>query len=368
MQNPEYDNRGGIINVDVEKKENNFSAKERKGYTFLESLLLKYSPKINYLLDENGRYKCRKLKFPPVIRIGPTNRCTARCFYCPREYIHDKGSGYMEWEMYKSIVDQAKIGGADKISFALFGEPLLHPRIIDMLAYAKRAGLKIGLSTNGIILTKSLADKIIDLKLETFECSMDGYTRKEFMAGKQVDKYEQAKNNLLYLFKRAEEQKSQTVYNVHFVDIGHVSLKNKIRFIKYWSKKLERLKSMTGFYYEPHNWAGTRDYLRKQMNFFDRILTKISFKKPCMYIKGININYNGDVYVCTNDPTEKAIIGNIKRNSIEEIYNGEKREKFLKENEQGAFQDVNCNICTANTVLPLSFIKKRIINLFAKML
>lgn len=342
--------------------------RNRKGYTFWEKLLIKNSRKINYLFDENGKYKCRNLEFPPVIRIGPTNRCTARCYYCPREYIHEKGSGYMGWELFKSIIDQAVQGKSKKISFALFGEPLLHPRIIDMLEYAKHAGLNLGLSTNGIILTKELADKIVGLNLETFECSLDGFTRKEFVAGKQVDKYEEAKNNLLYLFKQAREKKSQTVYNVHFVDIGNVSFINKLKFIKYWSRELKGLKSMTSFYYEPHNWAGTREHLSGRMGVIDRVLNKLSFKKPCMYIKGMNINYNGDVYVCTNDPTEKAVIGNMKEKSIKEIYNGPKREKFLTENEQGSFKDVNCNICTANTVRPLSFIKKRLLNLMSKII
>ncbi len=161
MQDPQYDEYGGITDTIAEKKATAVNSKKRQGYNFIEKLLIKYSRKINYLFGNNGKYKCRQLKFPPVIRIGPTNRCTARCYYCPREYIHENGTGYMQWELYKSIISQAKQGGTKKISFALFGEPLLHPQIIEMLEYARQAGLQLGLSTNGIVLTKELSDKIL---------------------------------------------------------------------------------------------------------------------------------------------------------------------------------------------------------------
>lgn len=362
-----YDEYGGITNIykQIDKSKNSHQKNKKSGYNFFERFLIGHSKKINYLLDKEGKYKCRKENIPQVIRIGPNNLCTARCAYCPREYIHDDGVGYMDFVLFEKIVDWAKYNEVETIAFALFGEPLLHPQIMDMIDLSHKKGLKMRLSTNGIILTEELTEKLLKYPFEALEFSMDGFTREEFIKGKQVDKYEKAKKNVEYYLKRAKEEKVKTRFNVHFVDIGNVSFKNKTKFVRYWKKQLKNLKYTTSFYYEPHNWAGTRNDLRDQMSLVDRILSKVELKKPCVYVKGLNINYNGDVIICTNDPTKEAVIGNIKNTKIEDIYNGKERKKFLDKNEKGNFEGVNCDVCTVNSVLPLMFIKKKIINKIA---
>ncbi len=336
--------------------------KQKTSYNFLEKWLIKNSRKINYLLDKNGRYKCRAERIPQVIRIGPTNYCTGNCFYCPREYIHAGKSGYMDFSLFEQIIAWARDKGVKVISFALFGEPLLHPRFLDMIELAHRSGLKMRLSTNAIILKRELADKILTYPFEAIETSMDGFTPQEYLAGKQVDKFDQAKANILYLLKRAREVKHQAVFNVHFVDVGNVSFLNKIRYIRFWQKQLKGLKHETSFYYQPHNWAGTRDNLRAAMKFLDRLLARWELKKPCVYVKGININWNGDVLICANDPTPQAILGNIINKPLEEIYNSQRRFDYLARHEVGNFAGTNCAVCTVNSIWPMLFLKKKIMN------
>ena len=366
MQDIKYDNQGGITNFnqDLAKAEINNKGKKsvRIGYNFLERLLIKYSKKINYLFDANGKFKCREEKIPEVIRLGPTNRCTGQCFYCPREYVHERGSGYMDFSLYERIIKWAKKNKVKTISFALWGEPLLHPKFLDMLDLAFAAGLNVRFSTNAIILNKETVERVLDMPLQSIETSMDGFTREEYKKGKRVDKFDEAKKNILYLLKRAREKKSKIMFNVHFVDIGNVSFANKIRYIRFWKKQLKGLKYITTFSYEPHNWAGTRDNLKKYMNPIDRILASWELKKPCFFVRGLNVNWDGSIYICPNDPDEKAIIGNINENGITEIYQNAEREKFLTAHESGDYSGLNCERCTVNVVRPLSFIKKRIVN------
>ncbi len=364
-----YDEYGGIINSDDRFSRTEAAGKKpRSGYNFLEKLLLKYSRKVNYLLDDSGRYSSRNEKIPPIIRLGPTNRCTARCLYCPREYVAQGGTGYMDLEVLHKIVDWAKNNHVRTISFALFGEPLIHPRIIEMIDCVIKNGFSFRFSTNGIALTENLAEKILKFPISAIEISMDGFNGREYLAGKQVDQYEKAKNNVLHLLKLAKAEKVKTLFNIHYVDIGNVSFSNRLKFVRFWKKELAGLNYATSFAYEPHNWAGTRNNLRKMMSLFDRWLSKWQLKKPCAYINGLNIDWNGDVYVCTGDPTSAAIIGNINQTPLAEIYNGERRMNYLSENEKGSFKDLHCGICTVNSVFPLIFIKKRLINKLSALL
>ncbi|PLX27391.1 hypothetical protein C0583_03705 [Candidatus Parcubacteria bacterium] len=367
MSNIQYDEQGGIVSLENQLEGHCKSRKkEKKHYSFLERLMIKKSRRLNYLLDGDGKYKCRQERLPNVIRIGPTNRCTAQCFYCPREHIHEAGSGYMDFEMYEEIVTWAEKNKVKAISFALFGEPLLHPRFFEMLELAREKGMALRVSSNAIIMDKEKANKLLDMNLEAMEMSLDGYVSHEFREGKRVDKHERVKENIEYLLSEAKKRKSKTVFNVHFVDAGNVSKKNKKRFVKYWSEKLNGLEHITSFYYEPHNWAGTRADVGAKINWLDKLLKKFELKKPCVYIKGINIDWNGNVVICTNDPTKEAVIGNIKQAKLEDIYNGETRMKYLSAHETGNFRELNCRKCNVNSYWPLLFIKKRIVNYFSK--
>jgi len=342
--------------------------KKRKGYNFLERVLLKRSKKIKYLLDKEGRYRCRGEKVPPVLRIGITNHCTGRCFYCPRELVHSWGNGYMDFDLYKKIIDWATKNGVKKIGFALWGEPLLHPKFLEMVDYTYKAGIGMRLSTNAILLTTDLAEKILNYPFESIEMSMDGFTREEYLKGKQVDKFDVAKKNILNLLKLAKEKKSKTSFNIHFVDAGNVSFLNKIKYVRFWKKQLKGLKYNTTFYYEPHNWAGACSDLKNKMGFLNRLLAKWELKKPCMYLRGLAINWDGTAFVCANNPFKEAALGNIKQQSIDKIYDSEKRKHYLIENEKGTFNIQGCNVCTVNSIFPLLFLKKRIINKIASLL
>ncbi len=366
MSNIKYDERGGIISLEDNLKIDASSRNVKKhSYSFLERLLLKRNRRLNYLLDDSGKYKCRNEKTPSVIRIGPTNRCTAQCFYCPRAHIHENGSGYMDFGMYEKIIAWAKTKGVREISFALFGEPLLHPRIFDMFELASRGGFRLRLSTNAIIMSADFADRILGIPFEVMEMSLDGYSNLEYEKGKMVNQYDRAKKNIEYLLAQAKVKKVKTKYNIHFVDAGNVSQENKINFVSYWKKQLEGLDYETSFYYEPHNWAGTRSEVAKNVNWFDKLLSKLEFKKPCIYIKGLNIDWNGNCIICTNDPTETAVIGNMNESDLSMIYNGEKRMKYLSAHESGDFRELNCAVCTVNSYWPLLFLKKRVLNYFS---
>jgi len=363
--NPDYDEFGGITNTAKNNNPSNENVKlnlKRAGYNFLEKLILKHSKKVNYVLGPDGKYKSRVLKNPPVIRLGITNRCSARCTYCPREFIHAGGTGYMDFEFYKSIVDYSVSNAITDVGFALWGEPLLHPRFMEMLAYASGRGLNVRLSTNCIVMTNELADKILGYPLDSIEISMDGFTREEYLKGKGVNQYEIARANAIYLLDQAREKKSQTVFNIHFVDAGNVFFANKIRFVRFWKQKLTGLKYATSFYYEPHNWAGTRMDIFNNLGLMDRLLAKFELKKPCSYLKGLSINWDGSVIVCTNNPLKDAVLGNAKENSLNSLYASGKRMEFLDAHEKGTFNAPGCDLCTVNSIYPLLFLKKKAVN------
>jgi len=82
-------------------------------------------------------------------------RCNYDCSYCGSD-IHDRTSEHMPWDVYTStvdkLVDTAKsVGKITRVSLT-GGEPFVHPRIIEMLKYAKDRGInRFSVTTNGSV-------------------------------------------------------------------------------------------------------------------------------------------------------------------------------------------------------------------------
>lgn len=76
---------------------------------------------------------------------------------------------HMDIELFKQIID--KIEGVDTVSLCGYGEPLLHPKILDAIRYCKEKGFETQLTSNGMLLKpdRKIKDLITsDLDLVTF--------------------------------------------------------------------------------------------------------------------------------------------------------------------------------------------------------
>lgn len=74
-------------------------------------------------------------------------RCNYDCSYCPAE-IHDNSSPHTDIDVLKNAVDQLSKIKNVRISFT-GGEPCVHPKIVELLEYAKPKVSWINVTTNG---------------------------------------------------------------------------------------------------------------------------------------------------------------------------------------------------------------------------
>ena len=81
----------------------------------------------------------------------------------------------MDFELYKKIIEECRRNGVYSIKLSWRGEVLLHPKIVEMVKYAKERGIKdVGFLTNGGLLDKKLSEQLIDAKLDWISISFDG--------------------------------------------------------------------------------------------------------------------------------------------------------------------------------------------------
>ena len=71
-------------------------------------------------------------------------------------------------------------GTGGTVAFMGLGEPLLHPRFLDMVLLAKRRGLRTEVTTNALLLTTGLASGLLKAGLDQLVVSIDGASAEAF--------------------------------------------------------------------------------------------------------------------------------------------------------------------------------------------
>ena len=132
----------------------------------------------------NAEYirKNASIDFPLVLNIEPTNACNLKCYLCPRS-SNVRQVGYMDFEFYKQIIDECKRHKKLKmINFHKDGESTLHPRICDMIKYAKQADVAeaFHINTNGVLLEKGLASDFLLSGISDVTISVDAAREETF--------------------------------------------------------------------------------------------------------------------------------------------------------------------------------------------
>ena len=116
-----------------------------------------------------------KLKMPSPMFVAwdVTYKCNLNCFFCDRQLIYrDKLDKDLTLSEAKTVIDN--LADADVMTIGLTGgEALLRNDLEDIIEYAVDKGLIVTLSTNGTLMTKSRAKKLVNL-LQSISISLDG--------------------------------------------------------------------------------------------------------------------------------------------------------------------------------------------------
>lgn len=112
---------------------------------------------------------------PILVHIIPMRRCNLACTYC-NEY--DKTSDPVPLDvMYRRIDKLAELGTT--IVTESGGEPMMHPRIYDIIARVRQHGMMSGIITNGYYLSPERIKLLNEAGLEYLQISIDNVTPDE---------------------------------------------------------------------------------------------------------------------------------------------------------------------------------------------
>lgn len=110
--------------------------------------------------------------FRPVISWNITRRCNLKCLHCYINAVTDSFADDLTEEEALNVIDQMK---ELKVPLVIMsgGEPLIRKDFFEISEYASSNGLKLALSTNGTLITPSVASKLHDVGFIYIGISLD---------------------------------------------------------------------------------------------------------------------------------------------------------------------------------------------------
>lgn len=278
----------------------------------------------------------KKKRFSKIY-VEITNMCNLNCSFCSKTKRHLKHMNISEFEeVCKKISKYTNL-----ITLHVKGEPLLHPNFEEILNVCYKHFLQVNITTNGTlidrtldIILKSRAIRQINFSLHSAE--QNGISEKEY-----IEK----------IFNATDEIHNKTGIIISYRLWNLENLEKNL-------VNLEILK-MLGKHYKIENiveLAQKNNFLECDKNVFlnqdlefewpDIEGKKLSDFGKCYGLRNqIAILSNGDVVPCCLDSEGNILLGNIFKNSLEEILEFQKSKDIIKGFQSGRLVEDLCKKC-----------------------
>jgi radical SAM protein with 4Fe4S-binding SPASM domain len=271
-------------------------------------------------------------QFPIHLDFEFFDLCNQSCSFCPRnETLHNNNypintKSKLDWSVVKKVAAEAKENNLYSVNFGAYAEPLVYERIFDAVKlFIDNGVVDTRLITNGLLLNKYYND-IFGSKLLNLYVSLDAYTEETYF--KQRGKgFQRVKDNLLGFLDEKEKRNSIfPIVRVSFVE-NPKNVHEKEDFIEYWKNKVDFID------------------VQHMIDYTKAPVAEISSKKwNCMDpFKRVSIISTGEVLPCCTFHGRTLAVGDIYKQSIKEIWDGEEikhlRNKLLNDKSE------ICNIC-----------------------
>jgi radical SAM protein with 4Fe4S-binding SPASM domain len=211
-------------------------------------------------------------------------------------------------DLLKKVIDENR--HITSVILSRRGEPLMHPRIVDMVCFLRERNVYVSMYTNGILLDDDLIDKLLNSTVNELIFSMDGTG--DFYEHVRGVEYEKCRTVLLKTIRKRNEYGFDTKIAI-----------NTVRFDD-------------GSNVDPvlREWGDVVDYIIVQPWMIPGIIPR---RTPCRSLwRTLVISWNGDVVACCQDQENEFFLGNVSDHSISELFNGpvarNLRERHLSKN------------------------------------
>ncbi|MBI4062720.1 MAG: radical SAM protein [Elusimicrobia bacterium] len=264
--------------------------------------------------------KTRKLRaFPLHLLIEPTSVCNLRCVMCfqvDASFTKKEFMGFIPWELFANVVDQAKEHNCHAITMASRGEPTMAKPFGKMLRYCGEAGIMdIKINTNATKLTEELCHDIFSAGVSEVVFSVDAGTKQSYEEIRVLGKFDEVLANIERFneIRARYYPKAPTITRISGVLVRDDQ--DVDQMTNFWSKLVDQV---------------TIKRATPRWDSYNNAPTHVG--NPCGFLwERTYVWYDGKVNPCDFDYKSYLCVGDALKTPISEIWRGESYEKLRQD-------------------------------------
>ena len=270
--------------------------------------------------------------YPLLVDIELSSLCNLKCPMCytiTDEFSEKVNTTRMEWDLYTKIIDEIA-GKVPAIRLSLRGEATLHKRFVDCIRYAKERGIKeVSTLTHGGKLTLPFFEKIAEAGIDWITISIDGVGETYERIRKPL-KFDE----LLAKIKAIKAYKDERGLKRPVIKVQGIWPAIRENPQQYYDTFAP--------YVDLVAFNPLIDYLGNDKN----VEYLENFTCPQQYQRLV-IGADGLVMKCSNDEENREVVGDLKSQTVHEIWHGEKLNavRALHKQDRGFMQSEVCRKC-----------------------
>ena len=259
------------------------------------------------------------IDFPRYIDIELTNKCNYKCLMCPtgiRSLKREKG--YMADKTYYKILEEAEKHGTP-MRFIGWGEPTLHKKLLDYLNDAKKSGLLCHINTSGSLMTEALADKLLNIPIDSIKFSFQGVDSETYLEVRRADLFDDLVGKVKMFY---EKRGYRRIPYIHVSTTITYESKVQVEAFKSIISKSVDLVTVGRTHFENiTDKSKLSESELSTLNKMKRTETIIKRYHECAEVfDKFTVNWDGTASACCNDCDKDMVIGDTKISSIGEIW------------------------------------------------
>ena len=280
-----------------------------------------------------------------ILNFELTNRCPFRCVMCARTNNMTREEGLMDFTLFARAVDEYLHANptkarADVLWLHGFGESLVHPEFDRFIAHAAERGLRPALSINPLLLKPLIARRLLMARPALLYVCMDGHDDTSFEAIRGVAKaYDKSKEQFLAFLALKDAISPATEIHLSMVDFPM---------------------NAESIHLTQDEWRrtpGIDQFLAKGFTTWDGNAPDVAalVAAPPAKANGpvtcdfpwsrMTVTWDGDVTPCCYDFDKRYVLGNIRKSSLTDIWNGDAMRALRTEFSSGRVTNALCRNC-----------------------
>jgi pyruvate-formate lyase-activating enzyme len=274
-------------------------------------------------------------QFPSMVAVSVTNLCNFRCVHCFHPtYVRQPQfrPQHMETTVFRRIADELGRYPHALLRFIAWGEPLMHPHLVELVGYARRAAprKRLTLITSGYLLTPKRSQDLMVARLDLVEVSIDAATPATYRRVRlspDPDAFAVVEQNVREALRLRDALGSRMRIVVSYVVWPH-----------------EESEAEYGAFHA--KWSGTADdVVKRPLHSFKGTVDPRGplpiVRQPCYGLWArCHVNPWGQVGVCYNDWDNHYVLGDFRRpgTTIAGIWQGPELSRLRAEQCRGLFR------------------------------